>query len=140
MEFLDINPALQVPLSEIVFAATTAGGPGGQHVNRSLTAIQLRFNIPQSSLPSSIKNRLFTLAGSQVSQDGVLLITARNYRSQEQNRRDALDRLRHLIARAAIVRKARRPTKPSKSARKKRLDQKTRRGQTKSLRGRVSED
>ncbi|PNU18815.1 aminoacyl-tRNA hydrolase [Geothermobacter hydrogeniphilus] len=139
MEFLDIKPGLRLPLHEITFSATTAGGPGGQHVNRSLTAIQLRFDICNSSLPAEVKSRLLTLAGGQVSSSGVLLIRARSHRSQEQNRREALERLRQLLIRAASVPKARRPTRPSKSARKKRVDQKIRRGRTKALRGRVRE-
>jgi len=139
MDCLDVKPGLRLPLHEISFNAITAGGPGGQHVNRSQTAIQLRFDIARSSLPERIRQRLRGLAAGQVSNEGVLIITARNHRSQEQNRREALERLRELVLKASEVRKKRRPTKPSKSAQKKRVDRKTRRGQIKALRGRVRE-
>ncbi|ORJ63421.1 alternative ribosome rescue aminoacyl-tRNA hydrolase ArfB [Geothermobacter hydrogeniphilus] len=139
MDCLEIKPGLRLPLHEITFSAITAGGPGGQHVNRSQTAIQLRFDIARSSLPERIRQRLRGLASGQVSNEGVLIITSRSHRSQEQNRREALERLRELVLKASEVRKKRRPTKPSKSAQKKRVDRKTRRGRTKALRGRVRE-
>jgi len=140
MDSLHIQPGLSIPMGEIVLSATTSSGPGGQHVNRSLTAIQLRFDIPGSSLPARIKSRLLVLVSGQVSRNGVLLIRAQNHRSQEQNRREALERLRDLVAKAAVVRKSRRPTRPSKSAKRKRVDKKTQRGKTKALRGRVRQD
>lgn len=140
MDSLDILPGIDIPLNEIELTATTAQGPGGQHVNRSSTAIQLRFNIHASTLPQRIKNRLLKLGPSRVTREGDIVLRAQQHRSQEQNRRAALDRLRELVTQAAAVRKSRRPTRPTGASRKKRLEGKTRRGMTKSLRGKVTGD
>jgi len=137
MDFLDVRPGLRIPLAEVELSAITAGGPGGQHVNRSQTAIQLRFDIAHSSLPERIRQRLRQLAAGQASNEGVLVLTARGHRSREQNRREALERLRQLVLRAAEVPKKRRPTRPSRSSQKKRIERKVRRGRTKALRGKV---
>lgn len=140
MDALEILPGISIPLNEIELTATTAQGPGGQHVNRSSTAIQLRFNIHTSSLPIRVKARLFNRCRSRITRDGELILRAQQHRSQEQNRREALERLREFVAQAAEVRKSRRPTRPTGASRKKRLENKNRRGQTKSLRGKVTGD
>lgn len=113
-----------------------ASGPGGQNVNKLSTAVQLRFDARRSpSLPADVRARLERIAGRQLTKDGVLVITAQRHRTQEMNRRDARDRLIELIRRAAIAPKTRRPTKPSKGAKQRRLERKIRRGAIKKLRG-----
>lgn len=114
-----------------------ASGPGGQNVNKLSTAVQLRFDARRSpSLPADVRARLERIAGHQLTKDGVLVITAQRHRTQEMNRRDALARLLELIRRAAVVPKTRRPTKPSKGAKQRRLEGKVRRGAIKKMRGR----
>ena len=122
---------------EVEFIAIRAQGAGGQNVNKVSNAIHLRFVIASSSLPDEIKQRLLQLRDQRVSADGVVVIKAQSHRSLERNRVDALTRLRELIARAAFVPVVRRPTKPSRSAQKKRVESKVRRGLVKVLRGRV---
>jgi ribosome-associated protein len=122
---------------EVEFVAIRAQGAGGQNVNKVSNAIHLRFAIASSSLPDEIKERLMQLRDQRVSADGVVVIKAQSHRSLERNRVDALTRLRELIARAAFVPVVRRPTKPSRSAQKKRVESKVRRGLVKVLRGRV---
>ena len=121
---------------EVEFIAIRAQGAGGQNVNKVSNAIHLRFAIASSSLPDEIKERLMQLRDQRVSADGVVVIKAQSHRSLERNRVDALTRLRELIARAAFVPVVRRPTKPSRSAQKKRVESKVRRGLVKVLRGR----
>ena len=112
-----------------------ASGPGGQNVNKVATAVQLRFDISRSvSLPPAVRERLQVLAGKRVSRAGVLVITAHRFRSQEQNRRDAVERLLALIREAATPRKARRPTRPTRASRQRRLESKRRRGEVKRAR------
>jgi ribosome-associated protein len=112
-----------------------ASGPGGQNVNKVASAVQLRFDIRQSrSLPEAVRTRLERLGGHRVSQEGVLIITAQRYRSQERNRADALDRLVALICRAATPPRPRRPTRPSAAARERRLADKGRRARLKQQR------
>ena len=131
------SPSVMLREDEVEFIAIRAQGAGGQNVNKISNAIHLRFAIAASSLPDEIKERLLQLRDQRVSADGVVVIKAQSHRSLERNRIDALTRLRELIARAAFVPVLRRPTKPSRSAQKKRVESKVRRGLVKVLRGRV---
>lgn len=124
---------------EITEKAARASGPGGQHVNKTSTAIELRFDVRGSpSVPEDVKARLETLAGSRLTQEGVLVLFAQEHRSQEMNRQAARERLTALFREAAVRPKARRPTRPTKASRLERLEGKTRRARVKGLRGRPS--
>jgi ribosome-associated protein len=115
-----------------------ASGPGGQNVNKVATAVELRFDAARSpSLPEEVRARLLRLAGRRATREGVIVIDAQRFRTQEQNRADAIDRLVALIRQAAIAPKPRRATKPTRAARERRLESKRRRADTKRLRGRV---
>ena len=131
------SPQIMLREEEVEFIAIRAQGAGGQNVNKVSNAIHLRFDIGASSLPDEIKAKLLQLRDQRVSADGVVVIKAQQHRSLERNRVDALTRLRELIARAAFVPVVRRPTRPTRSAQKKRVDCKIRRGLVKVLRGRV---
>lgn len=136
---LKITDEISIPDDEIQMHAIRAQGSGGQNVNKVSSAIHLRFNIRASSLPAFYKHKLLVLHDERVSGEGVVVIKAQRFRSQEQNREDALNRLRELIKSATYIPKRRRPTRQPLSAKKKRLNSKTKRGQLKSLRGRVTD-
>lgn len=132
---IEITEHIALKESEIEFDFMRAGGPGGQHVNRSATAVQLRFDVRSStSLPEDVRRRLRRLAGRRMTQDGVLIISARNYRSQERNRQDALDRLVELIQKAAQKPRVRRKSRRPAAADRLRLEHKRRRAEKKRLR------
>ncbi|MDT0496923.1 alternative ribosome rescue aminoacyl-tRNA hydrolase ArfB [Algiphilus sp. W345] len=131
---LVITRSVSVSLSEIEWTAIRAQGAGGQHVNTTSSAVQLRFDIPASSLPDAVKQRLLDRPDRRLSQDGVLIIKAQTERSQERNRQHALERLRLILEAATRVPRVRKATRPSANARRKRVDEKTRRGRTKRLR------
>ena len=136
-----ITPSLALDESEIQLEFVRAAGPGGQNVNKVATAVQLRFDVRGSpSLPAEVKARLVKLAGRRVSEDGVLVITARRYRSQERNRADAIQRLVKMIQKAATRPRVRKATRVSLSARAARVDEKKRRGEVKRRRRRLPGD
>jgi len=130
-----VNTQIELDEREIQEDFVRASGPGGQNVNKVSTAVQLRFDVARSpSLPDPVRARLVTLAGRRLTQDGVLIIEAERFRSQRRNRDDALQRLIELIREACEAETPRRPTRPTLASKKRRLESKQRRGETKKLR------
>jgi ribosome-associated protein len=131
---LHISPHVTVPDAEIDIHAMRSQGAGGQHVNKVSSAIHLRFDIRASSLPNPYKEELLKLHDHRISEDGIVTIKAQQFRSQEHNREDALNRLRALIQSVAVPRKKRKPTRPTSASKQRRLESKVKRGKLKALR------
>ena len=130
---------IDISEDEVEFSAIRAQGSGGQNVNKVSNAVHLRFDVGASSLSELFKQRLLEYADQRINASGIVVIKAQRFRSLEKNRIEAMERLHELIEQATAVQKPRRATKPSSSAKAKRVDSKTKRGQTKSLRGKVDE-
>ena len=131
------QPDILIPEGEVEITAVRAQGAGGQNVNKVSSAIHMRFDVRASSLPDAIKERLLRLSDQRITRTGIVVIKAQQHRSQDMNRAEALARLHELVKEAAFVPKKRRPTKPSRSAKKKRVEGKVLRGKIKVLRGKV---
>jgi ribosome-associated protein len=136
---IPITAAIQLDPAEVTWHAVRAQGSGGQNVNKVATAVHLRFDIRASSLPEAVKARLLRLSDRRITKEGIVVIKAQDHRSQGRNREEALERLAGLIRQATMRLRKRKPTRPGKAARRRRLDAKIRRGRIKALRGKVSE-
>jgi ribosome-associated protein len=132
-----ITHQISIDESEFSLTATRSQGAGGQHVNKVATAIYLRFDINQSSLPEKIKTKLLESNDTRITSDGVMVLRAQNHRTQEQNKRDAIKRLAVVIKQSTYEKTVRKPTRPSRSSQRKRMDSKTKSGQQKQLRKKI---
>ena len=134
------TPEIAIPDADLVETFVRASGPGGQNVNKLSTAVQLRFDVRRSrALPDPVAVRLMRLAGRRLTDDGILIIVAQRFRTQERNRADARERLAALVAEAAVPPTPRRPTRPTLASKKRRLDEKSKRSDTKRMRGSLSD-
>ena len=133
-----LSNTLSIPDYELVFSAIRAQGAGGQHVNKTSSAVQLRFDVRHSSLPADCKQRIMNYPDQRINRQGVIVIKAQTHRSQEKNRQEAKQRLEVLLKRILMRQKPRKATRPTRSSVKKRLESKQQRGKLKNLRGRIS--
>jgi ribosome-associated protein len=131
---IEIGPSLQVDERELQIDFVRSSGPGGQNVNKVATAAQLRFDVNASSLPEDLRARLMQIAGNRITSEGVLLIEARRFRTQDRNREDAIERFAELVRKAAVKPRPRRKTRPTQVSKEERLKEKKRRGEIKKLR------
>lgn len=135
---LFISHSVSIPVDELQLTAIRAQGAGGQNVNKVSSAIHLRFDVNASSLPEFYKERLLALSDHRITKDGVIIIKSQEHRTQELNKQAAFERLLMFIKESTVVQKARKPSKPSRNSQRKRMDKKTKHGQNKQLRGKVS--